>query len=196
MKKRHNLKLTQLKMEKINGKYYPLWSQFIEKKKFFIGGELKDYGDDFDRAIYKLAEEADITTTILDIRLKPNGDSSAFFEIIGKDFSCGFDVRHGGIIPGKEGWTTFGGFGGQKFAIKEYKPPFTVGQFVHYTNSAGRIDNGRVKTLHPDRKDAVWVVYNCGENWDMWMNYTGVLSDISNLSPGWKEKEYPNTVKL
>lgn len=103
-------------MLKINGKYYPLWSQFIEKKEKWIGGTLKDFGDSMDRS---MGYEGG-TTIIKDIELVPNGKTSAYFRIIGKDFNCGFDVQHGGISSeGEEGWLTFSGYGGHKFAVKE-----------------------------------------------------------------------------
>jgi hypothetical protein len=73
-------------MEKINGKHYPLWSQFVERKDEWIGGKLvnEDMG---------LVAE----TTITDIELVPNGEESAFFRICGKDFNYGFDVHYGGV---------------------------------------------------------------------------------------------------
>jgi hypothetical protein len=36
-------------------------------------------------------------TIITDIELRPNGKDSAFFEIMGEKFSCGFDVKCGGV---------------------------------------------------------------------------------------------------
>lgn len=176
-------------MEAVNGKVYPLWSQFVEKKNQFIGGMLEDKGDDVDRGLYQLINHhamINATTIIKDIILRPNGADSAFFEIIGEDYSCGFDVRHGGIIPGKDGWVTFNGFGGHIFAIKTFDPPFKVGQYVHFSDGHS-IENGRVKSLHDTRKDAVFVVYKCGEQWDLFMNYTAALTEIKYLKPGWKE---------
>lgn len=103
-------------MLKVNGKYYPLWSQFVEKKEKWIGGILIDYGDALDRFV---DYEGD-TTTIKDIELVANGKDSAFFSIIGEDFDCGFDVKYGGISSeGEEGWLTFSGYGGHQFSIKE-----------------------------------------------------------------------------
>ncbi len=100
----------------VNGKTYPMWGQFIEKKSEFAGGILEDFGDSFDRSVSG-AESAQ--TTITDIQLRPNGKDSAFFEIIGKDFGCGFDVAHGGIGAGETGWLTFYGYGGHEFRIKK-----------------------------------------------------------------------------
>ncbi len=91
----------------INGKEYPMWSQFIERKKEWLGGILEDH----DMGMV-------ITTEITDITLKPNGEDSAYFSVEGKNFTCGFDVGHGGIGPGEEGWLTFYGYAGHKWRIK------------------------------------------------------------------------------
>lgn len=66
----------------INGKYYPLWQQFVDGKATFVGGILEDEGEE---------------TCIVDVQLLPNGDDSAVFMVTGESFSCGFDVRSGGI---------------------------------------------------------------------------------------------------
>jgi hypothetical protein len=103
---------------KINGKVYPMWEQFVEKKNEFIGGILEDFGDSLDRTLMD-AEEETHHTEITDIELRPNGKDSAFFEIIGKDFGCGFDVAHGGITAGEKDWITFSGYGGHEFRIRK-----------------------------------------------------------------------------
>jgi hypothetical protein len=107
--------MEQLKM--INGKYYPLWNQFIIKKAKWIGGVLQDEGTQSDPVDMALGEYP-MMTEIIDIRLRPNGVDSAFFEIVGKDFTCGFDVQYGGI-SGQQiaGWLTFHGYGGHIFRI-------------------------------------------------------------------------------
>lgn len=104
-------------MEPINGKVYPMWSQFIEKKSQFIGGILEDSGDSMDRALGAKT----IQTEIADVVLRANGSESAFFEVLGKDFSCGFDVRYGGIAAGEDGWITFSGYGGHSWRMKQVK---------------------------------------------------------------------------
>jgi hypothetical protein len=91
----------------INGKIYPLWSQFIERENEFIGKPLESY------EMGKVLQ-----TKIVGIELKPNGSDSAFFSIKGEDFTCGFDVGHGGIIGGEEGWLTFSGFQDHVFRVK------------------------------------------------------------------------------
>lgn len=100
----------------INGKVYPLWSQFIEKKDRWIGGKLSDCGDSMDKNMGAGKQETEIT----DVTLKPNGKESAYFTIVGKDFSCGFDVRIGGISgkPGTRG-VTFSGYADHEFWIEE-----------------------------------------------------------------------------
>jgi len=102
------------KPKEINGKVYPMWSQFVEKKHLFIGGTLKDLGD----SVSMTLGWAGKTTTIVDIILRPNGEDSAFFYIEGRDFSCGFDVQQGGITS-KEGdkYIAFSSFTGHKFRI-------------------------------------------------------------------------------
>ncbi len=97
----------------VNGKTYPLWGQFVEKKEEFVGGVLEDFGD----SIYRRIGFKNSKTKIVDIKLRPNGEDSAFFEVIGKDFSCGFDVEYGGVTTGEEGWITFSGYIGQIFRI-------------------------------------------------------------------------------
>lgn len=62
------------KMIEVNGKVYPFWGQFIEKKDGFIGCELEDFGDSMDRAIGLKP----MKTIVTDITLKPNGEKSAF----------------------------------------------------------------------------------------------------------------------
>ncbi len=93
----------------VNGKEYPLWSQFVEKKDKWIGGKLEDC----DMGVVSKTE-------IVDIKLEPNGKESALFMIYGKDFNCGFDVAHGGISgEGKKDWISFSGYGGHTWAIQE-----------------------------------------------------------------------------
>ena len=102
----------------VNGKEYPLWSQFVEKQDEWIGGILEDFGDLLDNAIFG---DAHHQTVITGIELRPNGDDSAFFEVNGKDFSCGFDVRHGGISGDQDSpdWLCFSGYGGHKWRIRK-----------------------------------------------------------------------------
>lgn len=99
----------------INGKRYPLWSQFVINQKDWIGGTLSDSGDSMDRAMNR----GTLTTTITNIELKVNGEKSAMFMVNGEKFSCGFDVKYGGIIGGDDGYITFSGYGGHSWRIKK-----------------------------------------------------------------------------
>lgn len=101
----------------VNGKFYTLWGQFIDAKDDWIGGQLEDFGDSFDRSVFK--ELYPMKTEITDITLTPNGEDSAFFTVYGRDFGCGFDVKHGGISGGEEGWITFGSALGHEWRIKQ-----------------------------------------------------------------------------
>lgn len=100
-------------MKEVNGKTYPLWGQFVDRKAEWIGGILQDLD---------LPLDEEMMTKIIDITLEPNGKDSAFFSVEGEEFTCGFDVRHGGIGGDQEeGWLTFSGYGGHKWRIKENK---------------------------------------------------------------------------
>jgi len=99
----------------VNGKFYPFWGQFVEKQQEFIGGTLEDFGDSFDISMGFQT----VKTTIKGIELKPNGETSAFFSVIGEDFDCGFDVQFGGITGGEDGWITFSGYMGHTWRIKK-----------------------------------------------------------------------------
>lgn len=96
-------------MIEVNGKTYPLWDQFIERQAEWIGGVLEELCPD------------PMATEITSIELRANGSDSAFFEIRGKDFSCGFDVRYGGIAgkASEKPWLLFSGYGDHQFRIKQ-----------------------------------------------------------------------------
>lgn len=97
-------------MMEINGKQYPPWSQFVERKEEWIGGTLED--NDMGMTA---------TTEITNITLTPNGEDSAYFSVDGVDFGCGFDVKYGGISGGGVGfgWITLSGYGGHSWRIKQ-----------------------------------------------------------------------------
>lgn len=52
-------------------------------------------------------------------------------------------------------------------------------------DKGGMNERGIVKSYlaYTDRK--LFVVYSCSNDWDNYQNYTGQLTDISMLSPGW-----------
>lgn len=103
----------------VNGKFYNLWGQFVEKQDEFKGGVLEYFGDSMDYMLMKKGTFP-ISTKITGIELVPNGETSAMFKILGEDFNCGGDVHYIGIIPGEDPWITFSGYGSHKFRIKKH----------------------------------------------------------------------------
>lgn len=69
-------------------------------------------------------------------------------------------------------------------------PLLEPGQWVFYTKTNGKAQEGRVKQRHPVR-DAYWVVYRCNLDWDHYYNYTGALTMAEDLR---LTKEEPNQV--
>lgn len=103
-------------MKAINGKHYPLWEYFVDKKEEWIGGVLECYGDSMDR---QMGIEKTIAK-IINITLEPNGKDDAFFEIRTDKGGFGFSTEVGGIGGDQEApWLTFAGYGGHKFRIKK-----------------------------------------------------------------------------
>ena len=102
----------------INGKHYHLWQQFVDRKSEFIGKRLQDFGDN----------DGSAETRITDVKLTPNGTDSAYFEVVGEEFGCGFDVHHGGITGGESGWITFAGYGGHKWRIESEAKRMTAAE--------------------------------------------------------------------
>jgi len=94
-------------MKEINGKTYPMWNGFIDNKSKWIGGILTEI--DLDETT---------STRITDITLEPNGNDSAYFAIIGEDFSCGFDVQYGAIRVEKPNVLQFVTSFGSEFVIQ------------------------------------------------------------------------------
>ena len=65
-----------------NGKFYSMWGQFVTQKARWIGGKLYSEG---------------CVTIITDVKLEPNGETSAMFCVTGKDFDVGVDAEILGI---------------------------------------------------------------------------------------------------
>lgn len=98
-------------MEAINGKTYPMWSQFVERKAEWIGGELQEFDS--------VMGEAPVTE-IIDVTLNPSGEDSAIISFHGKDYSCGYDVQYCGISPhGKEPWLLIQSKWGDQFQVRK-----------------------------------------------------------------------------
>ena len=60
-----------------------------------------------------------------------------------------------------------------------------VGSKVHYSKN-GKKENGIVKTI---RKNTTFVVYKCNEDWENYTDYTGVNTNLSDLTYGWVDEE-------
>lgn len=102
-------------MEPVNGKVYPMWGQFLDRKEEWIGGTLEDHGDSMDRQMKMPV----MSTKITDIQIRPNGKDSAMFGVIGEHFECASDVRYLGVTAGEEGWITLSGMFGHIWRFKK-----------------------------------------------------------------------------
>jgi hypothetical protein len=64
-----------------------------------------------------------------------------------------------------------------------------VGDRVHYLPFEGcppeKIENGRVKEIPDHTNSSVRVVFNCGGEWNNFMDYTSQLTPLSRLRMGW-----------
>ena len=56
-----------------------------------------------------------------------------------------------------------------------------VGDKVYYTSPHGKKENGKVKSIN-DSGTAAWVVYHCNNEWDKYYDYTGISTNIQDLS--------------
>lgn len=69
--------------------------------------------------------------------------------------------------------------------------PFRPGDKVHYTSHNGKKENGIVKSIDGEMYVA-WVVYHCNNEWDNYQDYTGALTNFSQLTLGWVEPKTDN----
>lgn len=63
------------------------------------------------------------------------------------------------------------------------------GDKVHYAPAhykEEQFENGIVKSIAPN--GGVFVVYNCGGEWDKFMNYTAANTSLTDLVIGWKNE--------
>lgn len=102
----------------VNGKIYPMWQQFVQKKDEWIGGVLQDRDNDPFLGGVTIGP-----TVITDVVLRENGKDSAWFEFSGKDYSCGFDVKYGGIGGNQPGNDVLRiqGYGSMAFDVSKPK---------------------------------------------------------------------------
>jgi len=69
--------------------------------------------------------------------------------------------------------------------FKIEKPELMEGDPVHVITPQGRKQNGIIKGFHNLNKEFAFVVYSCDNNWDNYKDYTGQLTDVKALKPGW-----------
>ncbi len=93
-----------------------IWEQLVDRKSEFIGKRLQDFGDSMDRSM-GLAGEGGETTIIEDLQYQQEASYNCF-EVVGKDFTCSFNTKYGGVGGGEPGWLTFYGYGGHKWRIE------------------------------------------------------------------------------
>lgn len=58
-------------------------------------------------------------------------------------------------------------------------------QPAHF-KECGKWENGMVKEIPDHTNTAIRVVYNCASDWDNFSDYTSALTNICDLTPGWK----------
>lgn len=71
--------------------------------------------------------------------------------------------------------------------VEQFK--LKIGDKVHYQPphyGQNKWENGIVKEIPTHTATGVRVVYNCGGDWDNFMNYTSALTDINDLKRDWK----------
>ena len=64
-----------------------------------------------------------------------------------------------------------------------------IGDKVYYQPyhfSKDEYENGIVKEIPDHTTEAIRVVYNCAGNWNNFKDYTSALTNIIDLSLGWK----------
>lgn len=81
------------------------------------------------------------------------------------------------------------------------KNNFEPGDKVTYVTDYGRMENGIVKVtarqnllnqsitdeqMPDDVDESVFVVYNCGGDWDNYKNYTSAKTNVRDLLHGWR----------
>ncbi len=64
-----------------------------------------------------------------------------------------------------------------------------VGDKVHYQPShfdESHWENGIIKEIRQTNLTGVWVVYRCAEEWERYQEYTGALTDLTDLNLNWR----------
>ena len=68
---------------------------------------------------------------------------------------------------------------------------YKVGDKVHYQPDHyghDKWENGIVKEVREGITEAVWVVYNCNNDWIHHREYTSARTRLEDLKPGWRNK--------
>ena len=55
-------------------------------------------------------------------------------------------------------------------------------------------ERGIVKSVKDN--EFVWVTYKCGDDWDNYPKYTGILTSISDLTAGWEVPKFINRLTI
>jgi len=66
-----------------------------------------------------------------------------------------------------------------------------IGEKVHYQPAhygPREWENGIIKEIRDGRMDGVWVVYNCGGDWENYEKYTSALTNLRDLKIGWRHE--------
>lgn len=63
-----------------------------------------------------------------------------------------------------------------------------AGDKVHYQPKyfGDDSENGVIKSINKYVPTLAFVVYNCGDDWENYIDYTGASTRITDLKPGWK----------
>ena len=68
-----------------------------------------------------------------------------------------------------------------------------IGDRVHYQpdhyKEEDKWENGRVKEIPEHTYTSVRVVYNCGGEWDRFMDFTSAMTDVRDLKLGWRHED-------
>ncbi len=87
-----------------------MWQELVDNKKEWKGGVLEEICE---AGPFEQCAQAN-PTKIKNIKFKEE-----YIDFIGEDYSCGFDIELGGVIPGEEGWLTMEGPYGHQFRIRK-----------------------------------------------------------------------------
>lgn len=55
-------------------------------------------------------------------------------------------------------------------------------------------ERGIVKSVKDN--EFVWVSYKCGDDWNNYPKYTGILTPISDLTAGWEVPKFISRLKI